>query len=97
MLEILLVVGLLIEAVIEAFVQAFDGALNKKQIIAFFVGGILLWAFGIDVVLYLGLVYAPVIPVWVGQIISAFVGAVLIFRFSGNFNDLWEWLNGLRP
>ncbi len=96
MLELLVIVAVLIEAIIEAFVIATSGEMNKKQIISFFVGGILLFMFGIDVLTFLGLEFAEVVPLWLGSIVSALIGAVLIFRFSGNFNDLFDWINGLR-
>jgi len=96
MMESLLLVAVLIEAVITAVSMFLDREVKTKQIIAFFVGGIFLFLFGIDLLQYMGLTFAEMVPVWVGQVVSYIVGALLIFRFSGNFNDLFDWLNGNR-
>ena len=96
MFEQLAIVSLLVEAVIESVVVALGGEMKKKQIVAFFVGGILLFMFGIDVLSFLGLTFAEVVPAWLGSAVSALIGAVLAFRWSGNINDILDWVNGGR-
>lgn len=96
MFEQLAVVSLLVEAIIEAIVIAASGEMKKKQIISFFVGGILLFMFGINVLSFLGLNFADVVPAWLASFVSALIGAILAFRWSGNINDLLDWVNGLR-
>ena len=95
-LNVLFIIALLVEALVAAVVMALDGGWNKKNVAAFLIGGFFFWLFGVDLVAWLGLEYAVSISETFASVISAVVGAVLIFRFSGNFNDLFDWLNGLR-
>lgn len=93
---ILLVLTAFIEALVYVVKMVKEGEQTWKHIFAFFGSGLLLWLFGIDLVAMVGLTFAVVLPVWLYTVLTSFFGAVLIVRYSGNVNDLFDWVNGLR-
>lgn len=102
MFSILFVILALVESFIELVKMgvktknAEKGGLGWVHLVAFVSGWLLLWLFGIDILLFAGLVMAVNVPAWAGPIISAFFGAVLIVRYTGNLHGLLDWLNGLK-
>lgn len=94
----LFIVSLLVEAVIEAVTLIGDKkSRDWKQLIAFIFGSFLAWAFGISLLKYIGIGFVDVVPFWLRSVVDIFLVGVLLFRYSGSWNDLLSFLGSLRP
>ena len=73
-----------------------DGKLEWENVSSFVLGWILFWLFGIDLLAFIGLTFAVVMPAWVYSVLVSFFGAVITVRWTGNLNGLVEWIQGLK-
>lgn len=93
---IMLVLIALVEALIHVISMVKEKETTWKTITAFVGAFVLLWLFGVDLIAEVGLSFAVDLPEVANTILTSFFGAVLVTRYSGNVNDLFDWVNGLR-
>ena len=93
---ILVVLAAFFEALVKLVDMVKEGEQNWKHIAVFFGSGIFLWLFGVDLLSEVGLAFTVELHEVVYTVLSAFFGAVIVTRYSGNVNDILDWLNGLR-
>ena len=85
----------LVEALVE-LIQVFQEGINIKSLVAFILGGMLAWFFGVDLFSYIGVSPIALIPGWVVMIVNAFFMGVLVSRYAGEINGLLEILKGFK-
>jgi len=92
---------LVLVAVVETFVEVYaivtdPERFDWKMVFAGIIGGLFTFLFNLDLLGYLGIQIAFDLP-WLHTLLNVVILGVVIMRYSGNLNDVLEWVKALRP